>query len=183
MHLFQPNRRGGSLGGVKAKNQALFGKAPDFQEDGACYNNPVAYEELYPPRIVGGKPLSLAEYDDIQVRGLAIWCSGCPIMMECGREAAAQGLTGPFGGRIFWEGKEVGLSPENAKLVPGPAQRLYTENLTNSERSDRNHCHGLLGHAAPAGCLSVIVCSVISFAAGLSVRNGAAGFKSSPLES
>lgn len=170
---------------MKAKNQALFEKAPDFQEDGACYNNPDAHRDLFPPRKEGPRVLSVEEYDDIQVRGLAIWCSGCPIMMECGREAAAQRLTGPFGGRIFWEGKEVGLSPENAKLVPVPAQRLYAENLTNSERSDRNHCHELLapGAAASAGCFSVIACSVFSFVAGPFVRNGAAGFKSSPLES
>ena len=115
----------------------------DFQQGGTCYENPAAHAALYPPRSVGGKMLSLAEHDDAVARGIQTWCSICPIMIRCGEHAVAEGCSGPFGGRIFWEGKEVGMAEKHIRFMPGSSRRMYTENLSNHEQADRNHCHEL----------------------------------------
>ena len=121
-----------------------LGGIPEFQQGGACYRNPAAYADLYPPRIVGGRPLSLEEHDDAVTRGIQTWCGVCPIMTQCGEKAAEMGYSGPFGGRMFWEGKEVGTAQRHAAAMPGTARRMYSSNLTNHERADRKHCHDLL---------------------------------------
>ena len=87
--------------------------------------------------------LSLAEHDDAVARGIQTWCSICPIMIRCGEHAVAEGYSGPFGGRIFWEGKEVGTAEKHIRSMPGSSRRMYTENLSNHEQADRNHCHEL----------------------------------------
>lgn len=120
-----------------------FGPMPDFQRGGACYGNAAAHADLHPPRSVGGRALSLDEHDDAVALGIQTWCGSCPIMLQCGEHARTEGYSGPYGGRIFWEGKEVGMAQRHAAAMPGSARRLYSSNLTNHERADRKHCHDL----------------------------------------
>lgn len=121
-----------------------LGPLPEFQQGGACFQNVNAQRDLYPPRIVGGRALSLDEHDDAVARGIQTWCGACPIMVQCGEKAAEMGYSGPFGGRIFWEGKEVGMAEKHSRRMPVSSRRMYTENLSKHEQADRNHCHELL---------------------------------------
>lgn len=116
----------------------------DFLEEGSCWNNAEASAALFPPREVGGTPLSLEEWYDLLTKGLVAWCTSCPIMRECGEAARDWGWTGPYGGRLFFEGREIGSTHRQARELPGEARRLYTAALGNNERASHRHCHDLL---------------------------------------
>lgn len=127
-----------------------LGTFSDFQKGGNCYQDNDAHLDLFPPRTIGGKPLSLSAHDALIYKGIIKWCSGCPVMFQCGEEARNRGYTGPFGGRIFFDGEEVAATGPAAKGLPGPRRRLYTEqNLTNHDRKERLHVHELLRDGRP----------------------------------
>ena len=125
-------------------NNFNLGHISEFQRGGNCYNNDLAYLDLYPPYKIGGRPLALSAHDALVYKGIMKWCSGCPVLDRCGKEAAERGYSGPFGGRIFFDGKEVTVSGPAAEGLPGRTRRLYTDNLTNHDRMERNHCYELM---------------------------------------
>lgn len=67
-------------------------------------------------------------------------------MIRCGEYAMENRLHGPFGGRIFWDGNEVGTPQKHVGAPPGATRRLYTSNLKSHELSDRRHVQELLAY-------------------------------------
>ena len=64
-------------------------------------------------------------------------------MMECGREAARNNLSGPWGGKWFFNGREMGSTHRQTAELPGATRRLFADNLPNNLRSSWKNIHGL----------------------------------------
>ena len=87
----------------------------DFQKGGNCYQDNDAYLALFPPYKIGGRLLTMDEHDALTYKGIKKWCTGCPIMDQCGKEARDREYSGTYGGRIFYDGKEVAATGPPAK--------------------------------------------------------------------
>ena len=86
----------------------------DLEREGNCYRNEEAHAALFPPWKMGGEPLE-AEVENHHVQrmlGMIKWCLPCPVREECGAAAVAGGWIGPYGGRMWWKGEEVGIPPK-----------------------------------------------------------------------
>lgn len=117
----------------------------DLEREGNCYRNEKAHAALFPPWKMGGEPLE-AEVENHHVQrmlGMIKWCLPCPVREECGAAAVAGGWIGPYGGRMWWKGEEVGIPPKMAKHLPEPVRR-FTPNPRPGEKADLKHVYELL---------------------------------------
>ncbi len=127
-----------------------FGPLPDWQGDGACHDNLQAHADLFPPYNGKAGIEEWERYLHKQMEGIIRWCSRCPVMEKCGEMAVEQELTGPYGGRTFFLGKEMGVPKPLISKAPGPVRRMYTANLTAHERESRRFFHDLLSSGEAA---------------------------------
>ena len=98
----------------------VLGSLSEWREDGACFDNPQAYADLFPSYNGEAGVEEWSRYLRKQMEGLIRWCSRCPVMEKCGEHAMEKELTGPFGGRTFFEGREMGVPNPSFPKRPAP---------------------------------------------------------------
>ena len=102
-----------------------FGSLPDWWGDGACVGNPQAHVDLFPSYNGKAGVEEWERYLYKQMEGLIRWCSRCPVMEKCGEWAVEKEATGPYGGRTFFEGKEMGVPKPLISKAPGTRSRRW----------------------------------------------------------